>query len=511
MVLGGAPFHAPVRARSRGDGGSEWVLGPRQPTYAADLLIGPAEPLRREPGVSYTTRPVAESEWSTPFPEPTTTWALKLRLATRKDTPTDDGSAGPRDAVVRPLVHVLDSAGLPRGCPLLEVDRLLGDEAGGRWVLSPSDAALPAEVVRAAVLRALEGSSELAARPVRAAVEVGEAPVLRISRRRAHVPASEKAAGEARVTVRDDRGRTVFTGGLPLEGPAEWRTGLLPIRTPLALPPGLYHATVDLPGVDVHPRRTITGFWVRDAKLLATGPRLSVTRDWLRRDGQVFPILGTTYMASDVHRKFLFEPNPHVWDRDFAEMKRQGINFVRTGLWTAHGRVMLDPGAVDENVLSALDAYVLTAARHGIPVCFNFFAFLPPAYGAQNPYLDPRALSGQREMLTLFASRYRGVPWIHWDLINEPSYAPPSGLWSTRPIRDRPRAQGLHRVGHGQARRRPARDPRALARPRRRPLRLAPQRGPLPFVPARGAPRAQGSRLPGVHPRRALRLGADAP
>jgi AICAR transformylase/IMP cyclohydrolase PurH len=28
------------------------------------------------------------------------------------------------------------------------------------------------------------------------------------------------------------------------------------------------------------------------------------------------------------------------------------------------------------------------------------------------------------------------VGWIHWDLINEPSYAPPSALWSTRPIRD---------------------------------------------------------------------------
>ncbi|HUP44123.1 MAG TPA: hypothetical protein VM779_01285, partial [Thermoanaerobaculia bacterium] len=32
--------------------------------------------------------------------------------------------------------------------------------------------------------------------------------------------------------------------------------------------------------------------------------------------------------------------------------------------------------------------------------------------------------------------RYRGVGWIHYDLINEPSYAPPAGLWSNRPIRD---------------------------------------------------------------------------
>jgi hypothetical protein len=141
-------------------------------------------------------------------------------------------------------------------------------------------------------------------------------------------------------------------------------------------------------------------------------------------------------MASDVHRKFLFEPNPAVWDRDFASMKRQGINMVRTGLWTAWSRVMLDPGAVDENVLSALDAYVLSAAKNGILVCFNFFAFLPPSYGDSNPYLGPRALEGQRALLSMVASRYRGVGWVHWDLINEPSYAPPAGVWKNLPIGD---------------------------------------------------------------------------
>jgi hypothetical protein len=97
---------------------------------------------------------------------------------------------------------------------------------------------------------------------------------------------------------------------------------------------------------------------------------------------------------------------------------------------------MIDPGAVDENVLSALDAYVLTAARHGILVCFNFYAFLPPAYGDANPYLGPRALEGQRALLTAVARRYRGVEWVHWDLINEPSYAPPEGVWKNLPIGD---------------------------------------------------------------------------
>ncbi|MGA7614030.1 MAG: hypothetical protein WBX15_02510, partial [Thermoanaerobaculia bacterium] len=202
------------------------------------------------------------------------------------------------------------------------------------------------------------------------------------------------------------------------------------------LKPGLHHVDVSIPDANWNPSATTTGFWVRDDALLRTGPRLTVSKDWLRRDGKVFPVIGTTYMASDVHRKFLFEPNPNVWDRDFAQMQKLGINFVRTGLWTGWSRVMSDSGVVDEAILRALDAYVQTAARHGIVVNFTFFAFLPPAYGGSNPYFDPRSLEGQRRFLTAVGQRYRGVGWIHYDLINEPSYAPPEGLWSNRPIRD---------------------------------------------------------------------------
>ena len=154
-MLGGAPFHQPVR-RS----GDAYVLGSRQPTYAADLLIGPAqEPRRGVVAGPLTSAAVECSGWATPFPEPP---HLGPHAAPRvaQGHADDDGSAGPRDAVVRPLVHVVDASGLPRACPLLEVDRLLGDEAGARWVLAPSDARLTAAVVRAAVpSRALEGSS----------------------------------------------------------------------------------------------------------------------------------------------------------------------------------------------------------------------------------------------------------------------------------------------------------------------------------------------------------------
>jgi hypothetical protein len=435
VVLGGAPFHQPVRSDAK-DGGS-WMLLVRQPTFAHDFLVGPAEAVERTveaPGGR--TVAVAGTGWESGFPEVSKTWALTIRLTRRKDMEREDGSSGPRDGVVRPLVHVLDADGTPRLCPLLEIDRLRAGEAGGRWILAPSDARLSASVIREAVRRSLQGAVELVARPVRASVEPGDAATLRVTLSRPVPPVDERSPDHAVVRVKDESGREVFSGTVPLDGPPQFRTGLISIRTTPPLPPGLYHAEVETPDAPWQPRSVVTGFWVKDETLLQGGPRLSVSRDWIRRDGRPLPVLGTTYMASDVHRKFLFEPNPHVWDRDFRGMARQGVNLVRTGLWTGWSRAMLDPGAIDESVLSALEAYVQCAARHGVLVTFNFFAFLPPAFSGTNPYLDPRALEGQRAFLALFASRFRGVGWIHWDLINEPSYAPPEGLWSNRPIGD---------------------------------------------------------------------------
>jgi hypothetical protein len=440
-VLGGAPFHEPVRADAAQAGA--WLRGPRQTSFAHDLLIGPAEAVPRAlHGKTQLAIGIdADSGFSAAFPDARTTWALTLRLTTTKEMPDEHGSAGPRDAVARPLVHVVDADGTPRGCPLLEIDHQRGSAAGARWVLATSDAKLDAPVVRAIVSRALEGASELRGQPMRAAIEAGEHAQIRVTQRRfafhgEPAPAAPAQPAHARVVVQDDVGREVFATDVTLAGSPDARSAVVPITKVLA--PGLHHVTIETAasGTSRGPQVARTGFVVKDQKLLAAAPKLSVTRDWLRKDGAAFPVVGTTYMASDVHRHFLFEPNPHLWDADFEAMKRRGINFVRTGIWTAWSRMFLESGAVDESVLSALDAFVHVAARHGIVVCFDFFAFLPLTFGGDNPYLDPRSIEGQRRMLTTFASRYRGVGWIHWDLINEPSYAPPSKLWSTRAIGD---------------------------------------------------------------------------
>ena len=142
-------------------------------------------------------------------------------------------------------------------------------------------------------------------------------------------------------------------------------------------------------------------------------------------------------MISDVHRKFLLEPNPFLWDKDFAEMKQAGINMVRTGIWTGWKNMMLDVRAPNEAALRSLDAFVLTARKHDIPLIFTLFAFVPEQWGGENPYLDPRSVNAQKEFVSTLALRFRTVNDLFWDLINEPSFCNPKQLWTCKPNYDR--------------------------------------------------------------------------
>jgi hypothetical protein len=79
----------------------------------------------------------------------------------------------------------------------------------------------------------------------------------------------------------------------------------------------------------------------------------------------------------------------------------------------------------------------MTARRNGLAVQFNLFAFIPEVLGGENPYLDPEAIRRQKEMIVPFVERFHDVPYLAWDLINEPSFSNPQKTWETRPNGDR--------------------------------------------------------------------------
>jgi len=433
--LGGAPCTA-LAARA----GGGWRAEPR--AFDASHRLGITLACAVDAAAVQAWRPNPALPWASALAAPqraTTIWEPYWRLSDAPETPDESGSAGPMEAVVEPLLSGFDANGRAIAAPLVLVDRLRGELAGGRWIFATSDGALEDATLRALVESCAAGMSRLEVRPTYACYRGEERPAVTVGLRVGPHGAPASLSATCRVEVFDDRGAARARLDVPLGGEAPAASaGPVDLGTgPLA--PGLYRveASLTLPGARPDELRSTTGFWVWDAELLAGGAPLVAGADGFTRGGAPYPVTGTTYMASDVHRKFLLRPNPWLWDGDFAAMKSAGVNLVRTGIWTGWKVLMPRPGEFREDALRALDAWLLTARRHDIPVIFTLFAFLPETWGGENAYLDPKAVEAQRAFVTAIASRFGAMNDLAWDLINEPSFCNPAHLWSCRPNYDR--------------------------------------------------------------------------
>ncbi len=219
----------------------------------------------------------------------------------------------------------------------------------------------------------------------------------------------------------------------------------------LAVPlnePGFYQVKASLSRGDTVFEQYSTGVVVRDSMLLLSGDRLEAGRDYFRLKNKPYLPVGVNYFSSDLYTSGFFVGgsiggNPWIWEKDFAEMERLGFTAVRTGIWLNRLRY-LDPvsGSADERLLNAVEAYLHAAARHHLQIIFTFFAFDPQTemqqgYGQDgnrlgpgtNPYIDPAAIEAQTAYITAIVSRFRNVPFLSFDLINEPSFNNPNRLW----------------------------------------------------------------------------------
>ena len=156
--------------------------------------------------------------------------------------------------------------------------------------------------------------------------------------------------------------------------------------------------------------------------------------DYFQLDGKPLPVVGTTYMSSDVSRMYLMLPNAYVWDRDMEQIRAAGLNMIRTGLWTAWKPELAANGQMSEDALRTVEAFLMCARHNGLPVQFNLFAFYPDEFGGENGYLDPTALAAEERYAESLVARFHDLPFLAWDLINEPSAN--RNLWRTLPDYD---------------------------------------------------------------------------
>ncbi|TBL79903.1 beta-galactosidase [Paenibacillus thalictri] len=452
VTLGGAPFKTPVYS----DNGS-WVCEPDQTGYHQQLHIHEALPVDPAPIRTLECNrdiPLFRGREALFTIKPTC--GLVLHVTRADDQPGQLGSAGPMDAHIYPLLKGIGSGPLKRelAAPAVLLENTKGDYAGGRWIfINQQIEALfwqggGAEALVQWAVFASRGVTELWFKPNYASYEPGDKASLTVQAQRICgdsklnaewtfrlrvLKAKAPVCGEPQPTfVYDGEAfEQVYAAELNLAVGRELK--FTKIQMAAAVEAGFYAAECEAVSAEGEIRILRQGFWGFDGGLLREGELLTCDRDYFRKEGKPFPIVGMTYMTSDVARKYLFLPNAAVWDRDMAQMKRAGINLIRTGIWTGWRHVMFVDGHAYEEVLRAVDAFILTAKRHGLEVTFNFFAFTPEAWEGTNPYLDPRSVEAQKRFIAAVVSRHAETTNVHWDLINEPSMFDPQRIFKKGP------------------------------------------------------------------------------
>ena len=423
IALGGKPF---TRAAFQDTSG--WHLRTASVAQSLELFIHDyQETPGTSPDVKFSANPAV-------FPAlPSFGWKRAFSPVVRLsvvDGDTSGGHTGFEDMDLTTLVWG-ERDGHKLAAPVLELDHNTHRFVGGRWILvacePDADFFGNAQLMATLGEIALRKNDHFAFRPRVPLFLPGEALEFLF---KPSDPVAEQPDGDRlRVRVTSEDGGVLYD-----------QTAAFPGAHRLTLPASAegghgFHtveATLIRDGKPVRVYRS--GYWMRDWKYLQSGPKLTVGSDYFELDGKPLPVVGTTYMSGDVARMYLMQPNAYVWDQDMAQIHGAGLNMIRSGLWTAWKPELAANGQMSEDSLRKVEAFLMCARHNGLPVQFNLFAFYPDEFGGANGYLDPAALQAESRYAESVVARFSDVPFLAWDLINEPSAN--KNLWRTLPDYD---------------------------------------------------------------------------
>jgi hypothetical protein len=420
LVLGGMPL---TRAAYRDHG--EWRLRDYSVRFIRPLMIDQYQQTPGSDGLDFQPNPELSLQlhrfaWKRAF-------SPVIRLSA-VDLYHRGGSAGSIDARLDSLAWGV-SDGRKLSAPAIQIDHYRNGFDGGRWIFVNAELSQAffdnAGFVQSLAEQALEGAEEFTVRPVMPLYLPGEPVELLVQWRAAEPPKIPLSVKITSFPEAQPANRATATAAVPADQP---------IILPAPESKGLYITEAQL--LEGGRVRAIyhSAFWIRDESYLRSGPYLSVNRDYFELDGRPLAVVGTTYMSSEVQRLYFEHPNVYVWNQDMAQIHGAGLNMLRTGWWTGWDKFCDENGQPYERTLRTLEAYLMTARKNGLPVQFNFFAFLPDALGGTNALLDQEVVRKQQTLISSVVARFHDVPFLAWDLINEPSFS--KHLWTMRPNGD---------------------------------------------------------------------------
>ncbi len=420
LVLGGKPF-----TRAAFHDASGWHLRAPSVAESLELFIHDYQETPGSDGLRFEANPdvlpaLPEFSWKLAYSP-----VLRLSVVQKYNR---DGSTGEQDADLTTLAWGTRN-GHKLAAPVFEIDHNRFRFVGGRWIFATCD---PGDGFFGNA-KLLAGLAELATRKADRFTFRPHVPLFLPGELLdfAFEPAGSGWPGgdQLRIRVTAEQGSTPLDLTLPAD-----------TSQPLVLPAaaasghGLHSVEATLLRNGKPLRVYRSGFWMRDWQYLISGPKLTVGTDFFELDGKPLPVVGTTYMSSDVARLYLSKPNAWVWDQDMAQIHGEGLNMIRSGLWSGWDPLLAPDGEMSEDALRTIEAFLMCARHNHLPVQFNLFAFLPENLGGVNAYLDPVAWQAQSRYVSSIAGRFHAVPFLAWDLINEPSAN--TNLWKTQPAGD---------------------------------------------------------------------------
>jgi hypothetical protein len=423
LVIGGRPFTHSAYRDSTG-----WHFRDYSTRFTRLLQIDEYQNTPGSAGAVFTLNP------EIPIELPPFAWKEAfspiIRLSTN-DLYNRGGSAGSLDSNLDALVWGVNK-GRRMSAPVLQIDHFSSGFDGGRWIFISADlepdfytSSDSSKLLRALADHALQGALQFSVRPVLPLYLPGEPVELE-----SIVHFAQKPAGQLTIQI------SAYSEDQPANKQSATISPQASQSTLLPAPSGKGLQIIEARLIEGTMLRAIyhSAFWVRDDAFLRSGPKLDVNTDYFTLDGKPLAVVGTTYMSSEVQRLFFDHPNAYVWNSDLSLIHSAGLNMIRTGWWTGWDKLCDESGRPYERTLRTLEAYLMTARKYNLPVQFNFFAFLPEILGGVNPYLDGEAVRRQQRLVSSVAERFRDVPFLAWDLINEPSFS--KQLWRMRPNYD---------------------------------------------------------------------------
>ncbi|WP_158790936.1 beta-galactosidase [Granulicella sp. L60] len=339
------------------------------------------------------------------------------------------------------LGYMSDSSGLLVAAPVIVADHNGTSMAGGRFVALDFDP-MPGywasgdgtSLIRRAALYAHQGATVFSVETLFSVLRPAESPQLSVHVQ--HRQVSNVSEGEVKVKLLF--GENVVDSAT-LKAPASDSAEIaIPFHKPLV--PGFYQVTAAY-SQHGEPREFYrNGFWVSAPEALHDGPELGVHADYITKNGVPFFPVGTNYFTTEENGWDFSSPrNAAIWEKDFTEMESHGVSFVRTGVWMPNARFIDgDLAGANERFMRNLEAFLLSAHRHHIAINFTFFAFSPKSGNIRqaegtaplpNPYLDDDAIRAEQAYVRSVVERFKKVPWLCWDLINEPSFSNPRQIF----------------------------------------------------------------------------------